>query len=78
MNDLDLNEGDQHTPQQMTDLDNPDIDSEITQQEVKSVIISFRNAISPALDNLAAEDFKTACDLVSSYMVIFLIIFYVW
>ena len=42
----------------MTDLDDPDLDSEITQEEVKSIFFSFRNAKSPGLDNLAAEDFK--------------------
>ena len=36
---------------------------------MKSVIFSLKNAKSPGLDNLAAEVFKTTCDLVSPYMV---------
>ena len=65
----DPNERNQETPQQMTDLTDPDLDSEITSDEVKSVIFSLKNAKSPGIDNLAAEVFKTACDLLSPYMV---------
>ena len=66
--DPDSNERNQQTPQH-TDLEDPDLDCEITQEEVKSVIFSLKNAKSPGLDNLAAEVFKTTCDLVSPYMV---------
>ena len=68
LTDPNRNERDQQTPQH-TDLEDPDLDCEITQEEVKSVIFSLKNAKSPGLDNLAAEVFKTTCDLVSPYMV---------
>ena len=67
--DPDSNEHDVGAPQQDTDLTDPDLDSEITQDEVRSVVFSLKNSKSPGLDNLAAEVFKTACDLLSPYMV---------
>ena len=59
----DENESGYGETQGMTDLNDPDLDAEITLGEVKSVIKDLKTAKSPGIDDLAAEVFKSACDL---------------
>ena len=69
-------EDDQHTRDTenrplggMSDFIDPDLDGEIMQQEVRSVISSLKTAKSPGLDNLIAEIFKATQDMLLPYIV---------
>ena len=67
-NNSDENESGYGEAQGMTDLNDPDLYTEITLGEVKSVIKDLKTAKSPGIDDLAAEVFKSACDLLSPYL----------